>query len=68
MPSVLSAEGNCEGGRYGKGTGQRNAPRASPCCRFPKGGDLCVSRVKLGETLVDALSDSDVQIDRATRV
>lgn len=30
----------------------------------PKGGDLCLNRVKPGETLVEARSDSDVQIDR----
>lgn len=30
----------------------------------PKDGELCLSRVKPGETLVEARSDSDVQIDR----
>jgi hypothetical protein len=33
-------------------------------CLDPKGGDLCMGRVKPGKTLVEALSDSDVQIDR----
>jgi hypothetical protein len=33
-------------------------------CLDPKGGDLCLNRVKPGETLVEARSDSDVQIDR----
>ena len=33
-------------------------------CLDPKGGDLCLNRVKPGETLVKARSDSDVQIDR----
>ena len=33
-------------------------------CLDPKGGDLCLGRVKPGETLVEARSDSDVQIDR----
>ena len=35
-------------------------------CWYPKDGELCVSRVKPGETLVEARSDSDVQIDRLT--
>jgi hypothetical protein len=30
----------------------------------PKDGELCLSRAKPGETLVEARSDSDVQIDR----
>ncbi len=30
----------------------------------PKDGELCLGRVKPGETLVEARSDSDVQIDR----
>jgi hypothetical protein len=30
----------------------------------PKDGELCVNRVKPGETLVEARSGSDVQIDR----
>ncbi len=32
-------------------------------CWDPKDGELCLSRVKPGETLVEARSDSDVQID-----
>ena len=32
-------------------------------CWDPKDGELCLSRVK-PETLVEARSDSDVQIDR----
>ena len=30
----------------------------------PKDGELCLNRAKPGETLVEARSDSDVQIDR----
>ena len=30
----------------------------------PKDGELCLARAKPGETLVEARSDSDVQIDR----
>ena len=33
-------------------------------CWDPKDGDLCLSRVKPGETLVEARSDTDVQIVR----
>uniref|UniRef100_J3L8L3 Uncharacterized protein n=1 Tax=Oryza brachyantha TaxID=4533 RepID=J3L8L3_ORYBR len=31
-------------------------------CRDPKDGELCLSRVKPEETLVEARSDTDVQI------
>ena len=37
-------------------------------CWDPKDGELCVCRVKPGETLVEARSGSDVQIDRQTCV
>ena len=30
----------------------------------PKDGELCLDRAKPGESLVEARSDSDVQIDR----
>ena len=33
-------------------------------CWDPKDGELCLHRVKPGETLVEARSDSDVQIVR----
>ena len=33
-------------------------------CWDPKDGELCLHRVKPGETLVEVRSDSDVQIDR----
>ena len=33
-------------------------------CWDPKDGELCLSRVKPEETLVEARSGSDVQIDR----
>eukprot|EP01035_Chromulina_nebulosa_P050325 gene50325-68426_t len=35
-------------------------------CWDPKDGELCLSRAKPGETLVEARSDSNVQIDRRT--
>ena len=35
-------------------------------CWDPKDGELCLSRVKPGETLVEARSDTDVQIVRQT--
>ena len=34
----------------------------------PKDGDLCLTRSKPGETLVEDRSDSDVQIDRPSWV
>jgi hypothetical protein len=34
--------------------------------RYPKDGELCLGRVKSEETLMEACSDSDVQIDRQT--
>jgi len=34
----------------------------------PKDGELCLSRTKPEETLVEVRSGSDVQIDRRTRV
>jgi hypothetical protein len=34
----------------------------------PKDGELCLSRMKPGETLVEVRSGSDVQIDRQTWV
>ena len=37
-------------------------------CQDPKDGELCVSRVKPEETLVEARRDSDVQIDLKTCV
>ena len=39
-------------------------PKYSHTCWDPKDGELCLRRVKPGETLVEARSDSDVQIDR----
>ena len=33
-------------------------------CWDPKDGDLCLNRAKPGETLVEARSDTDVQIVR----
>jgi len=37
-------------------------------CGDPKDGELCLSRAKPGETLVEVRSDSNVQIDRRTWV
>ena len=34
----------------------------------PKDGELCLARLKPGETLVEDRSDSDVQIDRRSWV
>ena len=49
--------------------GQHPSGERSECehtCWDPKDGELCLNRVKPGETLVEARSDSDVQIDRQT--
>ena len=35
-------------------------------CRDPKDGELCLSRAKSGETLMEARSGTDVQIVRQT--
>ena len=35
-------------------------------CWDPKDGELCLSRTKSEETLMEVRSDSDVQIDRQT--
>ena len=37
---------------------------AEHVCWDPKDGELCLNRAKPEETLVEARSDSDVQIDR----
>ena len=37
-------------------------------CKDPKDGELCLSRAKPEQTLVEARSGSDVQIDRQTWV
>ena len=37
-------------------------------CWDPKDGELCLNRAKPGETLVEARSDTDVQIVRHTWV
>ena len=50
-----------------RSTGHNPPGERSECehiCWDPKDGELCPSRVKPGETLVEARSDSDVQIDR----
>jgi hypothetical protein len=41
-----------------------DASAAERICWDPKDGELCLNRVKPEETLVEARSDSDVQIDR----
>jgi hypothetical protein len=41
-----------------------DGPAVEHACWDPKDGELCLNRVKPEETLVEARSDSDVQIDR----
>ena len=53
--------------RLAQSAGLNPAGERSECehtCWDPKDGELCLNRVKPGETLVEARSDSDVQIDR----
>ena len=55
---------------------QPPAPRGGTVCEaerertrwYPKDGELCLSRAKSEETLMEVRSDSDVQIDRQTWV
>ncbi len=53
--------------RGAQSTGQHLSGERSECehttCWDPKDGELGLSRGKPGETLVEACSDSDVQID-----
>ena len=44
--------------------GFTNRSEAEHICCDPKDGELCLHRAKPEETLVEARSDSDVQIDR----
>jgi hypothetical protein len=44
--------------------GERPIANKYRVCWDPKDGELCLNRVKPEETLVEARSDSDVQIDR----
>jgi hypothetical protein len=41
-----------------------DASEVEHICWDPKDGELCLNRAKPEETLVEARSDSDVQIDR----
>jgi hypothetical protein len=64
-------EGECgriDGGREATGRSGRPRYRYDPehICRDPKDGELCLSRTKPGETLVEVRSDTDVQIVRLT--
>ena len=50
-----------------RSAGQHSSEERSECehtCWDPKDGELCLNRVKPGETLVEARSDTDVQIVR----
>ena len=51
--------------RLVRAVGEAEQERA---CWDPKDGELCLSRMKPEETLVEVRSDSDVQIDRQTWV
>ena len=54
-------------GIFAQSAGLNSLEERSECehlCWDPKDDELCLNRVKPGETLVEARSDSDVQIDR----
>lgn len=51
-----------------EGRGRRAEAERERTRRDPKDGELCLSRTKPEETLVEVRSDSDVQIDRQTWV
>ena len=53
-------------GYFAQSAGLNPSGERSECehtCWDPKDGELCLNRVKPGETLVEARSDSDLQID-----
>ena len=54
------------GGPDGGARAASRSARHEPTRRDPKGGELCLGRVKPGETLVEARSDTNVQIVRQT--
>ena len=61
---IITLRGALSAGQYP--SGERS--ECEHICWDPKDGELCLSRAKPGETLVEARSDSDVQIDHQTRV
>ena len=62
---ILSCGGGAPLARLVRAVGEAEHERA----RWdPKDGELCLSRTKPEETLVEVRSDSDVQIDRQTWV
>ena len=59
---------SCHGRHRRPGQKFMDGSEVEHVCWDPKDGELCLSRVKPEETLVEARSDSDVQIDRRTWV
>jgi hypothetical protein len=57
-----------EPGSEARPHGQVDGAEAERMCCDPKDGELCPGKVKPVETLVEACSGSDVQIDRVTWV
>ena len=54
------------GSRTGSALFLLNGASQEHPCRDPKDGELCLCRAKSGETLMEARSDTDVQIVRLT--
>ena len=66
LPTLVRNE-SASGCIFAQSAGLNPSGEWSECehvCWDPKDGELCLSRAKPGETLVEARSDSDVQIDR----
>lgn len=61
--SFVARGGGALPARLGHYVGEAEQERT---CWDPKDGELCLSRTKPEETLVEVRSDSDVQIDRQT--
>ena len=71
---AVRAKSWCDPASLSRGGGRNTGPSALVPAEFertrwyPKDGELCLSRLKPEETLVEDRSASDVQIDRLTRV
>jgi hypothetical protein len=62
--TVVISTGSLHGAHQPASILRENWSECEHTCWDPKDGELCLNRVKPGETLVEARSDSDVQIDR----
>ena len=66
---VSTARRGCGQSALGSAVGLRRTEAHLQRARwYPKDGELCLARMKSGETLMEVRSDSDVQIDRLSWV